>query len=74
LIVNVGIDNKNSSRGHQNSKKSTKMAKPNTRPDGMAIGISGRPTPGNLFAMGWAKAHTKDSIQFFKPAKKKYIY
>ncbi len=40
------------------------MAEPNARPDGMAIGISGRPTPetGNLFAMGWARAPTKGSI------------
>jgi hypothetical protein len=30
---------------HQHQKNSSTMAEPNARPDGMAIGISGRPTP-----------------------------
>jgi hypothetical protein len=30
IDVGIGIDNKNSSQGHQHQKKSTTMAKPNT--------------------------------------------
>jgi hypothetical protein len=51
-------------------KKNTTMAKPNAGSSGMAIVINSCPPPGNLFAMGWSRAHTEDFIQLSKPAKK----
>ncbi len=43
-------------------EKNTTMAEPFAGPGGMAMGINSRPPPGNLFAMGWSRAHTKEFV------------
>ncbi len=43
-------------------EKNTTMAEPFAGPRGMAMGINSRPPPGNLFAMGWLRAHMKEFV------------